>query len=197
MIEEIILATSNNHKVEEMKKILNSLEIKVIPMRSFYKYPETEEDGKTLEKNAIKKAKDAAKFFNKWTLSDDSGLEVDWLNGEPGVYSARYANGNCLYDDNNKKLLLALKGVPFEKRTAKLRTLIAISSPNGEIYLSEGKIYGIIALQSLGNNGFGYDSIFYVPEYKKTFAELSIDIKNSISHRAIALQKAKEIIKSL
>jgi XTP/dITP diphosphohydrolase len=196
MIEEIILATSNNHKVEEMKKNLNGLEIKVTPMTSFCKYPQTEEDGKTLEKNAIKKAKDAAKFFNKWTLADDSGLEVDWLNGEPGVYSARYAGENCLYD-NNKKLLLALKGVPFEKRTAKFRTVIAISSPNGGIYLAEGKIYGIIALQSLGNNGFGYDPVFYVPEYKKTFAELSIDIKNSISHRAVALQKAKEIIKSL
>ncbi|MDR1474067.1 MAG: XTP/dITP diphosphatase [Endomicrobium sp.] len=197
MIEEIILATSNKQKVEEMKKILNDLEIKVIAMTSFCKYPETDEDGKTLEENAIKKAKDAAKFFNKWTLADDSGLEVDWLNGEPGVYSARYAGEDRLYDNNNKKLLLALKGVPFEKRTAKFRTVIVISSPNGEIYLAEGKNYGIITLQSLGNNGFGYDPVFYVPEYKKTFAELSINIKNSISHRAIALQKAKEIIKSL
>jgi XTP/dITP diphosphohydrolase len=180
-----------------MEKFFNGLEIKVMPMTYFCKYPETEEDGKTLEKNAIKKAKDAAKFFNKWALADDSGLEVDWLNGEPGVYSARYAGESCLYDDNNKKLLLALKDVPFEKRTAKFRTVIAISNPNGKVYLAEGKIYGIIALQPLGNNSFGYDPVFYVPEYKKTFAELSIDIKNSISQRAIALQKAKEIIKSL
>ncbi|MDR2428054.1 MAG: XTP/dITP diphosphatase [Endomicrobium sp.] len=196
MIEEIILATGNKHKVEEIKEILKDLSIKVTPMISFPQYPSTEEDGKTLEENAIKKASEANKFFGKWTLADDSGLEVDYLDGAPGVYSARYAGEKCLYEDNNK-LLKVLDGVPLEKRTAKFRTVIAISSPDGKINLAEGKIFGIIALQSVGSNGFGYDPVFYVPEYDKTFAELSTDIKNSISHRAIALQKAKEIIKSL
>jgi len=197
MIEEIILATGNKHKVEEIKEILKDLSIKVTPMISFPQYPSTEEDGKTLEENAIKKASEASKFFGKWTLADDSGLEVDYLDGAPGVYSARYAGEKCLYEDNNNKLLKVLDGVPLEKRTAKFRTVIAISSPDGKINLAEGKIFGIIALQSAGSNGFGYDPVFYVPEYDKTFAELSTDIKNSISHRAIAIQKAKEIIKSL
>jgi XTP/dITP diphosphohydrolase len=197
MIEEIILATGNKHKVEEIKEILKDLSIKVIPMIFFSQYPIIEEDGKTLEENAIKKASEVSKFFGKWTLADDSGLEVDYLNGAPGVYSARYAGEKCFYENNNSKLLKALDGVPFEKRTAKFRTVIAISSPDGKINLAEDKIFGIIALQPMGGNGFGYDSVFYVPEYGKTFAELSMNIKNSISHRAIALQKAKKIIKSL
>jgi XTP/dITP diphosphohydrolase len=197
MIKEIILATGNRHKVEEMKKILKDLSVKVTPMISFSQYPSTEECGKTLEENAIKKASEASKFFGKWALADDSGLEVDYLYGDPGVYSARYAGDKCLYEDNNNKLLKVLDGVPLEKRTAKFRTLIAISSPDGKINLVEGKIFGIIALQSVGSNGFGYDSVFYVPEYGKTFAELGTDVKNSISHRAIALEKAKEFIKSL
>jgi XTP/dITP diphosphohydrolase len=197
MIKEIILATGNKHKVQEMKEILKDLSIKVTPMISFPQYPNTEEDGKTLEENAIKKARETAKFFGKWTLADDSGLEVDYLDGAPGVYSARYAGEKCLYEDNNNKLLKVLDGVVLEKRTAKFRTVIAISSPDGKINLAEGKIFGIISLQSLGSNGFGYDPVFYVPEYGKTFAELSTDIRNSISHRAIALQKAKEIINSL
>jgi XTP/dITP diphosphohydrolase len=197
MIEEIILATGNKHKIEEMKEILKCLHIKVIPMISFSQYPHTKEDGKTFEENAIKKAKEAAKFFGKWTIADDSGLEIDYLNGEPGVYSARYAGENCSYDDNNKKLLNALYGVSEEKRTAKFRTVIAISSPNGDVNLAEGEIFGIITVQTLGNNGFGYDPLFYVPKYGKTFAQLSADTKNSTSHRAIALQKVKEIIKSL
>jgi XTP/dITP diphosphohydrolase len=197
MIKEIILATGNRHKVQEMKEILKDLDIKVTPMISFLQYPNTEEDGKTLEENVIKKAKESAKFFGKWTLADDSGLEVNYLDGAPGVYSARYAGEKCLYDDNTNKLLKVLDGVPLEKRTAKFRTVIAISSPNGKVNLAEGKIFGTIIFRSLGSNGFGYDTVFYVPEYGKTFAELSTDIKNSISHRAIALQKIKEIIKSL
>ncbi len=197
MIKEIILATGNKHKVEEMKEILKELDIKVIPMISFPEYPKTIEDGKTLEENAIKKAKEAAEFFGKWTLADDSGLEVDYLDGAPGVYSARYAGEKCLYDDTNNKLLSVLEGVPLEKRTAKFRTVIAISSPEGEIILSEGKIFGIIALQSLGTKGFGYDPVFYIPEYGKTFSELSTETKNSVSHRAKALQKAKESIRKL
>jgi XTP/dITP diphosphohydrolase len=197
MIEEIILATGNKDKVEEMKEVLKDLSIKITPMISFPRYPSTEEYGKTLEGNAIKKASEASKFFGKWTLADDTGLEVDYLDGAPGVYSARYAGEKYLYEDNNNKLLKVLNGIPLEKRTAKFRTVIAISSPDGKIKLTEGKIFGIIALQPVGRNGFGYDPVFYIPEYGKTFAELSTGRKNSISHRAIALQKAEKIIKSL
>lgn len=197
MIKEIIVATGNKHKVEEIRAILDDLNISVIPMTSFSSYPETIEDGKTLEDNAIKKAIEAAKFFNKWVIADDTGLEVDFLNGEPGVFSARYAGENCSYDDNNKKLLEKLQDVPEGKRTAKFRCVIAISSPEGKISLAKGEIFGIISKVSSGKNGFGYDPIFFIPEKNKTFAELDSKEKNTISHRSRALQKAKDIVKQL
>jgi len=196
MINEMILASSNKYKEEEIKSILKDLDVKIVPMTSFSSYPVVIEDGKTLEENASKKAKETAKFFGKWTIADDSGLEVDYLNGEPGVYSARYAGEKCSNNDNNKKLLKALRNISQEKRTAKFRTVIAISSPNGEISLAEGEIFGIIK-NCAGKCGFGYDPVFYVPEYGKTLAELGPKIKNSISHRAKALQKAKKIIRRL
>jgi XTP/dITP diphosphohydrolase len=194
---EIILATKNRHKAEEIKSILKDLDIKIIPMTSFPDYPVTIEDGVTLEENAIKKAKEAAEFFKRWTIADDSGLEVDYLNGRPGVYSARYAGKNCSYDDNNKKLLAELKNVPEEKRTANFRTVIAVASPDGRLFLADGKIFGTIRRHAVGTDGFGYDPVFYVPEYGKTFAELNYEIKNFLSHRAEALQKAKRIIEDL
>ena len=197
MIKEIILATGNLHKVKEIKEMLKDLNIKIVPMTSFDEYPKTIEDGKTLEENAAKKAREAAKFFQQWTIADDSGLEVDYLNGAPGVYSARYAGKKCSSADNNNKLLVALSGVAEEKRTAKFRTVIAISSPKGKICFAEGEIFGTISSQVAGTNGFGYDPVFCVPEYGETFSELSSEVKNSISHRARALQKAKEILKHL
>ncbi|OEG71624.1 hypothetical protein ATZ36_02560 [Candidatus Endomicrobiellum trichonymphae] len=197
MIKEIVLATKNRHKNEEIKSILKDLDIKIIPMTSFPDYPATIEDGATLEENAAKKAREAAEFFKKWAIADDSGLEVDYLNGSPGIYSARYAGRNCSYDDNNKKLLAELKNVPEEKRTANFRTVIAVASPDGRLFLADGKIFGTIKRHTVGIDGFGYDPVFYVPEYGKTFAELSCEIKNSLSHRAEALQKVKKIIKNL
>lgn len=197
MIEEIIIATGNKHKVEEIKDILKDLNIKVIPMTDFPSYPETVEDGETLEENAAKKAKEAAVFFNKWAIADDTGLEVDYLDGAPGVYSARYAGEDCSYEDNNKKLLEVLKGVPANNRSARFRCIIAVSSPVGEISLAEGKIFGTISETFAGDKGFGYDPIFFVPEENKTFAELAAEVKNRISHRGKALQKAKDIVKRL
>jgi XTP/dITP diphosphohydrolase len=197
MIKEIVLATKNRHKGEEIKSILKDLDVKFIPMTSFPDYPAVIEDGATLEENAAKKAREAAKFFKKWTIADDSGLEVDYLNGRPGIYSARYAGRKCSYDDNNKKLLAELKNVPEEKRTANFRTVIAVASPAGSLFLADGKIFGTIKKYTAGTDGFGYDPIFYVSEYGKTFAELSCEIKNSLSHRAEALQKIKKIIKIL
>jgi len=197
LIKEIIIATGNKHKVEEISAILKDLNIKAIPMISFPSYPKTVEDGKTLEENAAKKAKEAALFFKKWALADDTGLEVDYLDGAPGVYSARYAGEPCTYEDNNNKLLNNLKNAPDEKRTAKFRCVIAISSPEGTVSLADGQIFGIISKTTAGINGFGYDPVFFVPEYNKTFAELSSEIKNKISHRSKALQKAKEIIKNI
>ncbi len=197
MIDEIIIATGNRHKVSEIKDILKDLDIKVTPMTDFPDYPRTVEDGKTLEENAAKKAREAALFFKKWAIADDTGLEVPYLNGEPGIFSARYAGIGCTYEDNNKKLLSALQGAPPDKRSAVFRCAIAISSPEGETVFAQGRIFGIISEHAAGNKGFGYDPIFFIPQQNKTFAELEEDLKNKISHRALALQKAKEVIKNL
>jgi XTP/dITP diphosphohydrolase len=197
MIKELIIATGNKHKVEEIKAVLKDFGIKIIPMTNLPSFPKTVEDGATLEENAGKKAIEAALFYGKWTLADDTGLEVDYLDGAPGVYSARFAGERCSYDDNNKKLLDLLKGVPEEKRTAKFACVIALSSPQGQCSFAKGEIFGIIADKNSGSNGFGYDPVFFVPEESKTFAQLSSDVKNKISHRAKALQKAKEIINTI
>ncbi len=195
---EIILATGNLHKVEEITDILKDLNVKIKPMTSFEKYPEVVEDGKTLQDNAIKKATEVAKYFRSWAIADDTGLEVHSLNGEPGVYSSRYAGEHCTYEDNNKKLLKALSGVPMENRQARFRCVIALSDPEGNVkILEEGKIKGYIAESLSGTAGFGYDPLFYVPKYEKTFAELGEELKNKISHRALALQAFKSRLANL
>ena len=192
-MKEIILATGNKHKVEEITDILKDLPIKIKPMTDFEKYPEVVEDGQTLEDNAKKKAAEVAKYFNSWAVADDTGLEVNYLKGAPGVYSSRYAGEHCTYNDNNQKLLKALNGVPLENRQAQFRCVIALSNPQGEIkIIAEGKIKGYIALELSGAEGFGYDPLFYVPKYEKTFAKLGEEIKNKISHRALALENFKK-----
>ncbi|MCL2389705.1 MAG: XTP/dITP diphosphatase [Elusimicrobia bacterium] len=196
-MQEIILATGNKHKVEEIKAILKDAPVNIIPMTSFENYPKVDENAPTLEGNAIKKAVTVAKFFNKWALADDTGLEVDFLGGAPGVISAHYAGENATGLDNNKKLLTALNGVPFKKRTAAFKCVIAISSPEGKTYIANGEKNGIILEHFKGSGGFGYDGLFFTPELSKTFAELSNEEKNKISHRAQALAEAKKIIEKL
>lgn len=189
-IKEIILATGNMHKVSEIKEILYDFNINIKPMTEFDNYPQVVEDGNTLEENATKKAVEVAKFFNKWALADDTGLEVEYLNGAPGVFAARYAGEGCTYEDNNKKLLKAMENA--SNRKAKFRCVIALSDPQGKnVILSKGEINGIISGNLAGTNGFGYDPIFFVKEYNKTFAELPDGIKNKISHRALALENFK------
>jgi XTP/dITP diphosphohydrolase len=194
---QFILATNNDHKVKEIRKISKGLGIEIIPLSNYPDYPQTLEDGKTLEENAVKKALEAARYFNKWAIADDSGLEVDYLNGEPGVYSARYAGDECCYEKNNDKLLKQLSGVPKEKRKACFRCVIAIVSPQGEVKTAQGKICGTITDTKAGSDGFGYDPIFFIEEFGKTFAQLLPSQKNKISHRAIALENAKEIIENI
>ncbi|MDR0401934.1 MAG: RdgB/HAM1 family non-canonical purine NTP pyrophosphatase [Endomicrobium sp.] len=192
MINEIIIATGNIHKIKEIKFILKDLSFKIISMTSFHLWPVIVENGRTFEENASKKAISAALFFKKWALADDSGVEVDCLNGDPGVYSARYAGKKCNSNENNEKLLRVLKNIPIEKRTAKFKSSIAVANPKGEIILLEnGEIFGKI-VESIGICGFGYDSVFYIDKYKKTLSELNFNVKNSISHRAKALQKIKK-----
>lgn len=195
-INEIILATGNKHKVAEIKAILADLNVNIKPMIEFENYPVVVEDGLTLEENAVKKAVEVAKFFNSWAVADDTGLEVDYLNGAPGVFAARYAGEGCTYEDNNKKLLKALENAG--NRKAKFRCVIALSDPQGnQVILSKGEINGVISKTISGTKGFGYDPIFFVNEQGCTFAELPEGIKNKISHRALALENFKKNISSL
>ncbi len=201
---DIILATRNKDKIKEIKNILRGLSINLLTLDKFPTAPQVEEDGKTLEENAIKKALEISQFTKKIALADDSGLEVEALNGKPGIYSARFAGEEATYEDNNKKLLHLLKEIPSKKRKAQFKCVIAIVKPvyitnklEEEIHLAEGICSGFITRECRGKKGFGYDPVFFVPEYGKTFAEMNIEEKNKISHRAKALQAAKKMIESI
>ncbi|HBU69576.1 MAG TPA: non-canonical purine NTP pyrophosphatase [Elusimicrobia bacterium] len=196
-MDEIVLATRNKHKIEEIKRLLRDLEIKIHSVSDFAHVPEVEEDGDTLEENAAKKARTVALGTKKWALADDTGLEVKHLNGEPGVYSARWAGPECSYKDNNRKMLRLMKGVPAKKRGAVFSTVIALSDPKGKIFCVKGTVKGHISDKMAGKNGFGYDPVFVVEKTGKTFAQMSLEAKNKISHRGRALVKAKKLIKAV
>ena len=157
--------------------------------------PEVEENSDTFEGNSQKKALEIAKFLNMVAIADDSGLMVDALEGEPGVYSARYAGENANDSDNNKKLIQNLKGIG--NRKAKFVSVISVAKPNGEVHSFRGEVEGLILDEARGNSGFGYDPYFYYVAYGKTFAELELSEKNAISHRARALSKMKKEIKDI
>ncbi len=197
---ELILSTGNINKVQEIKDILMDMPITVLSkedlnIRSF----EVEEDGETLEENAIKKAKALADRVEGMVMADDSGLFVDFLDGgrAPGVHSARYAGCNATDRANNDKLLKELEGVPLEKRRAKFETVIALVLENGNVITVTGECKGTIGFEPRGEKGFGYDPLFIVDGYDKTFAELGEKIKNKISHRAKALNKLKNAIMNI
>jgi XTP/dITP diphosphohydrolase len=194
---KLVLATNNQGKVTELDELLKPLGFQVIPIGEYPGFKEVEEDGETFAANAIKKAKAAAEFTGELALADDSGLEVDALDGAPGVHSARFAGEPKDDDANNAKLLRLLDNIPPEKRTARFRCVIAIAEPNGTTQTTDGTCEGLILRELKGEGGFGYDPLFYVPEYKQTFAELNLENKNSISHRGKALKKAMELLKSL
>lgn len=191
---KIFLATGNKHKIEEISDIFSDIEnVEILSIKDGVEIPEVIEDGTTFEENSMKKAVEIAKFLNMITIADDSGLCVDALNGEPGVYSARYSGTG---DDlkNNEKLIENLKGV--ENRKAKFVSVITLAKPNGETFSFEGEILGEIVDNPRGNTGFGYDPHFYVEEYQKTLAQLP-ELKNKISHRAKALEKLKKELKNI
>jgi XTP/dITP diphosphohydrolase len=156
--------------------------------------PDVVEDGETCEANAIKKAKAVSQATGLFAVADDTGLEVDELGGRPGVYAARYAGEQASYEDNWRKLLRELSGVPRDRRTARFITVAAIASPSGNVQVAEGELQGMIAEQPAGARGFGYDPVFFVPELGKTLAELSPQEKNRISHRAKAFAKMREML---
>jgi len=192
---KLVLATNNTDKVREMKNLLDDLDIEILTSKDFDDFPDIEETGTTLEENAILKAEGIFRATGRPSLADDSGLEVDALDGRPGVYSSRYTGPGCTYDDNNKKLLEEMNGVPWDKRTARFRCVIAICFMPGDTVLVEGKAEGYISeKKATATQGFGYDPVFYYPPHKKTFADLTLDEKNKISHRGLALKAAKQIL---
>jgi XTP/dITP diphosphohydrolase len=155
------------------------------------------EDGDSCEANAIKKARAIATFTGLPAVADDTGLEVDALDGRPGVYAARYAGEDATYEDNCRKLVRELRGVPRERRAARFLTVAAIALPSGEIRVAQGTLDGIIAEEATGTLGFGYDPVFFIPELGKTLAQMSADQKNKISHRAKAVTHVKDLLQEM
>ncbi len=194
-MKKLIFATTNDGKMKEIRMILTDLGYDIISLEDMNIDTIIEENGTTFEENAEIKAKAIMELTNELVLADDSGLEIDYLNKAPGVYSARYMGENTPYTVKNKHILGLLNDVPEDKRTARFVSAIACAFPNGEIITTRGTIEGIIGYESKGENGFGYDPIFFVPEFACTTAELSPQQKNTISHRGKALEKMKCILK--
>ena len=195
MEKKIIFATSNEGKMKEVRSILEDLGMEVLSMKEAGIHVEVVEDGTTFEENAIIKVTEIAKVCEGIVLADDSGLEIDYLNKEPGIYSARYMGEDTSYAIKNQNLIDRLEGVADEERTARFVCAIAAAFPDGTVEVTRGTIEGRIGYEEKGSNGFGYDPIFYVPEYGCTTAELSMEQKNEASHRGKALRLMKEIIR--
>jgi len=194
---KLLLAISNPGKIREYRCLLDDLGYQLTTLSEEGIEKIIVETGNTYEENARLKAVTYAKLSQLTTLADDSGLEVDALNGEPGVKSARFA-GETATDLENVNLVLAkLKGIPWEQRTAHFRCVIAIATPEGQCQVCSGECHGLIAFKPKGQNGFGYDPIFFLPEMGKTMAELPLEMKNRLSHRAQASQKARQVLQQL
>lgn len=194
-IKEILLATNNQGKVKEMKLILSDLGIDVYSLKDKGIDVDVEEDGKTFEENAIKKAKVIAEISNMITVSDDSGLEVYALDLRPGIYSARYAGEGATSDMLCKKLLSEMENIPDKERGARFVSVVAIVYPDGKTLTLRGECEGTIIHEKRGDGGFGYDPVFYIEDKGQTFSEMSMEEKNKISHRAKAFAKLKEHLK--
>jgi XTP/dITP diphosphohydrolase len=197
-LRELVLATRNPHKGVELAALLKDAGVRIRTLAEFPGAPEVEEDGETCQANATKKAAAIAEYTGLPAVADDTGLMVDALDGRPGVHAARYAGADATYEDNWRKLLAELKGVPRERRRARFVTVAAIAWPStGKVEVVEGVLEGLIAEEPVGTRGFGYDPVFLVPEIGKTLAQLSADEKNRISHRARAFLKVREILRSM
>jgi XTP/dITP diphosphohydrolase len=191
----LVVATGNRHKVEEIRAMLADLPVAVRSLAEFPGAPEVVEDGRTYRENALKKAWSVAKFTGKPALADDTGLEVDALGGRPGLYAARFAGEGCTFQDNVRKLVRLLEGVPPQRRGARFVCVMAlVDAGDGRERVVEGELHGQIAEAPAGDSGFGYDPVFYVPEVGKTLAELTPVEKNRISHRGRALAKVRALI---
>ena len=194
-MKKIVFATGNQGKLREVKKILADLNVDIVSMKEEGIQIDVDENGTTFAENAQIKATAIGTHTDAIVLADDSGLVIDALNGEPGIYSARYLGEDTSYRIKNQNLIDRLEGVPHEKRTARFVCAIAAALPDGTVLHTEGTIEGIIGYEERGENGFGYDPIFYVPKLGKTTAELTDDEKNAISHRGSALEKMKVLLR--
>ncbi len=191
----IILATNNKSKVKEISEMMSGSDITFESLADAGINVEVEETGTTFEENALLKAREICKLSGKPTISDDSGLEIDALDGAPGIYSSRFMGEDTSYDIKNNALIEKLENVVDPDRTARFRCCMALVLPDGREFVTEGAMEGIIAREPKGINGFGYDPILFIPEYNRTSAELSSEEKNNISHRGEALRKMIEVIK--
>jgi XTP/dITP diphosphohydrolase len=187
MMMKVVIATHNKDKLKELKKGLSNLDIELLDLSSFPDIGEIIEDGETLQENALIKAREVYKKTGLPAIADDTGLEVDALGGQPGVYTARFAGKNCSYLDNVNKMLKVMKNIKNSDRSAIFKTVMAFVDDKTELF-SIGEVKGMIASEKKGLGGFGYDSIFYVVNEEKTFAEMSIEKKNIISHRGKAIK---------
>ena len=193
-IQAIVLATHNRDKREELQEALSEFTVKILSLNDFPFIGEIEEVGQTLLENSMIKAKTVHNLTQLPVIADDTGLEVEALNGAPGIYSARYAGEDVTYEDNVNKLLAEMENIPLENRKAQFRTVISFVDKDRELW-TEGTIKGIIGETAKGKNGFGYDPVFFVPELEKTFSELSIGEKNKISHRGLAMKKFRILLR--
>jgi XTP/dITP diphosphohydrolase len=194
---KLVLATKNNDKIREIRKALAGLPLEILTYHDFDDFPSAAEDQATIEGNAKKKVQAIWEEFHVPALADDTGLFVDALDGLPGVYSSRFAGENASYKENREKLLKLLKGVPLERRTAEFKTAVALMIQSDKVITVEGECKGYIGFEERGEQGFGYDPIFIYDSTQKTFAEMSLEEKNQISHRGIALQKIKKVLQVL
>lgn len=194
---DLIVATRNRGKAREIREALKGLGLRILSLSDFADVPDVEENGKTFVENALKKARFYSNYFGTLTLADDSGLEVDFLKGLPGIYSARYAGERKSTQENNQKLLREMEGVPISTRGARFKCVIAVVSPDGTEILAEDSCKGRIGFEEKGRKGFGYDPLFFLPNYKKTMAELPLKEKNRISHRGKALRKIRAKLRLL
>ena len=188
-MKKFIVATRNNGKLQEIREILADFDYEVLSVEEAGINKEIEENGTTFEENALIKAHDIWQMTGETVMADDSGLEVEYLNGAPGIYSSRFAGDGATDNDRNKKLLELLEGVPFEKRKARFVCAIAVIHPDESNFIVRGTCEGYIALKPEGINGFGYDPLFYMPEFGMTTAQMKPEQKHNISHRGKALQK--------
>jgi XTP/dITP diphosphohydrolase len=193
-MKELVVATRNAGKIRELELLLQGAVEKILPIGSYPGIPDVDEDGTTFAENAVKKARFAAQATGIPALADDSGLVVDALGGRPGVYSARFAGEGAGDSANNLKLLATIAGIPPQGRTAAFHCVLAFCLPDGACRTFEGRLPGIILEEHQGGGGFGYDPLFLVPEYGQTLAQLSLEIKNRISHRGRALEEFRRYL---